>query len=204
MESPAPHTEPQNRVLTVPNILTVFRLLLIPVILWFALARQQYLISAILLVVSGITDIVDGFIARHFRMVSNVGRILDPVADKLTQLATLACLCVRYVRLAVPLAVLAVKELANGIIALVMLRYHRQALDSQWHGKAATVLLYATIFAHFVWEDIPAAASFAMIAACLGLMVLSFVLYTLRNVKIIRARKEEREEADRTSAPDRP
>ena len=63
-------------------------------------------------------------------------------------------------------------------------------MNSKWHGKATTVLLYATIFAHFVWVDIPSAASVAMIAVCVGMMLLSFILYTVRNVRFIKSRKE--------------
>ena len=184
----------QNRIFTVPNLLTVLRLLMIPLILWLALAREAYLAAAIVLFLSGVTDVVDGLIARKFHMTSNVGRILDPAADKLTQLAALACLCVRYINLTIPLAVLVVKELVNGIIALVMLRRGGEAQDSRWHGKATTVLLYATIFAHFVWKDIPKAVSIALISVCVGLMILSFILYTIRNARIIRQKKENNHE----------
>ncbi len=89
---------------------------------------------------------------------------------------------------------LVVKELVNGIIALVMLRRGGEAQDSRWHGKATTVLLYATIFAHFVWKDIPKAVSIALISVCVGLMILSFVLYTVRNARIIRQKKENNHE----------
>lgn len=184
----------QHRVLTIPNILTVIRLLMIPVILWLALAKEEYVAAAIVLFASGVTDVVDGFIARKFHMTSNVGRILDPVADKLTQLSALACLCSRFIRLAIPLAVLVVKELVSGIISLVMLRRGGHAMDSRWHGKAATVLLYATLFVHFIWADIPVAVSIAAVTVCVAAMTLSFVLYTVRNARIIREEKEKRNE----------
>ena len=180
----------ERKIITIPNFLTLLRLLMIPVILWLALGREENIAPAIVLFASGVTDVIDGWIARKFRMTSNVGRILDPVADKLTQLSVLACLCVRYLRLVVPLAVLVVKELTNGIIALVMLARGGKTMNSKWHGKATTVLLYATIFAHFVWVDIPSAASVAMIAVCVGMMLLSFALYTVRNVRFIKSRKE--------------
>lgn len=184
-----------SRVITIPNILTVLRILMIPLILWLDLARGNLLAAAIVLIVSGATDIVDGFIARHYHMVSNVGRILDPLADKLTQLAVLACLCVNYDGLLIPLAVLLatliVKELVNGIIGLIMMQKNHDALDSKWHGKATTVWLYITIFVHLAWTDIPTPVSIAMIILCLCLMILSFVLYTVRHIRIIRQKNAE-------------
>ncbi len=193
MKTSASESDSQNRILTIPNVLSLIRLLMIPAILYFSIAKEQYLVSAVLVVVSGATDVVDGIIARHFHMTSNVGKILDPTADKLTQLAALACLCFRYTRLLIPLCVLVVKELVNGIIALVMLHYHHKPLNSKWHGKVTTVLLYGMIFAHFIWEDIPKWISILMISVCLGLMILSFVLYTIRNIRIIRSEKEQLE-----------
>lgn len=188
-------TDKLSRVLTIPNILTVLRILMIPLILWLDLAKDNLPAAAVVLVISGVTDIVDGFIARHWHMVSNVGRILDPLADKLTQLAVLSTLCVNYVDRLIPLliliATLVIKELANGIIGLIMMRKHRNALDSRWHGKVATVCLYITIFAHLIWPGIPLSASIALILLCLCLMVLSFILYTVRNVRIIHLNDTE-------------
>ena len=73
--------EPSNKIITIPNILSLFRLCLIPVILWLYLGQQRNLLAGCVLVLSGVTDIVDGLIARRFHMVSDLGKILDPIAD---------------------------------------------------------------------------------------------------------------------------
>ena len=83
-------------VFTIPNILSFFRILLIPVIVVLYCVYQKYLISTLIIVISGITDVVDGKIARKFNMISDFGKFIDPVADKLTQAAMLFCLMTRY------------------------------------------------------------------------------------------------------------
>ena len=74
----------KENVLTIPNLLSLFRLLLIPVIVWLYCVRQDYRWTIVALAVSGLSDILDGIIARKFNMVSDLGKILDPCADKLT------------------------------------------------------------------------------------------------------------------------
>ena len=86
----------RKQLLTIPNLLSAFRILLVPVIVWLYCGRGDYPLTACVLVLSGVTDIVDGFIARRFRMVSDLGKVLDPVADKLTQAAALGCLLTRF------------------------------------------------------------------------------------------------------------
>ena len=174
-----------NKVITVPNILSVIRLCLIPVIIWEYIFLENYFWAAITVVISGATDVVDGFIARKFNMVSHVGRILDPAADKLTQIAVIACLCVRFNMMIVPLAILVVKELVNGIIALKMLKTTGKTINSEWHGKLATVFLYLMITVHLFWVEIPLVVSDTMIGVSIALMTLSFVLYVIKNLNAI-------------------
>ena len=80
----------------IPNILTIIRFLLIPTIFYSAL-QDNYVIAAILLVLSGITDVLDGFIARKFNCITNFGTLFDPLADKLTQISTLVVLVIQKV-----------------------------------------------------------------------------------------------------------
>lgn len=74
----------KDQILTIPNLLSIVRLCLIPLIIWLYCVKKDYTLAVIVILISGATDIVDGFIARHFNMVSDFGKILDPVADKLT------------------------------------------------------------------------------------------------------------------------
>ena len=102
--------QPENRILTIPNLLSAFRLLLIPLFVWLYL-QEKYFYTGLVLLISGITDISDGFIARRFHMVSNVGKVLDPVADKLTQISMLICLVTRYPLMLILVVIMIFKEL---------------------------------------------------------------------------------------------
>ena len=100
----------ENKILTIPNLLSLFRLILIPVIIWLYWFRKDYFPAGVLLIISGLTDLADGYIARHFNAVSNIGKILDPIADKLTQAAMLFCLVTRFPLMAAPFGFLVIKE----------------------------------------------------------------------------------------------
>ena len=86
----------KEEILTVPNLLSLVRILLIPVCVYTYIGRKNYTLTAAIVVLSALTDIVDGWIARRFRMTSNIGKALDPFADKLTQIVILFCLVSRY------------------------------------------------------------------------------------------------------------
>jgi cardiolipin synthase len=89
----------KKEIMTIPNLLSLFRIALIPVYMLIYLNASQsshYFISAAILAVSCLTDLIDGKIARHFNMISTIGKILDPLADKATQFTLIICLTVRY------------------------------------------------------------------------------------------------------------
>ena len=100
----------KQQILTVPNLLSFFRLLLIPVIVWLYCSKEAYGLALVVLILSALTDIADGIIARKFHLVSDFGKALDPIADKLTQIATMGCLLQRFPHMWLPLGILVVKE----------------------------------------------------------------------------------------------
>lgn len=176
----------QKKIITVPNILSFLRLCMIPVIVWLYLFRKDYIWTTIVLTISGATDIADGIIARKCNMVSDFGKIFDPVADKLTQMATLICLVARFPYMAIPLVLLVVKESFAAITGLMTIHKTKVVMGADWHGKATTVALYSLMVIHIVWYNIPNVASNVLIGICVGIMLLSFVLYGIRNIKAIR------------------
>ncbi len=175
---------PKNKILTVPNLLSALRICLIPVFARLYL-RGDYAGTVAVLLLSGVTDIADGFIARHFHMTSDLGKILDPVADKLTQAVMLLCLVSRFPLMLAPFALMAVKELFMSVTGIMLIRRTGQVLGAEWHGKAATVLLYAMMILHVIWYDIPAPLSALTVCACAAMIVLSLVLYGMRNIRAL-------------------
>ena len=184
----------QHKILTIPNLLSLFRLLLIPVIVWLYVYRQDYLWTTLTLALSGITDVVDGIIARKFHMISDFGKAFDPLADKLTQMAMLLCLVTRFPWMLLPLVLLVVKEIFAAVTGLLVIHRTGQVLGAVWHGKATTVALYTTMLIHLVWYSLPAGLSYLLIGICTGLLLLSAVLYSIRNLTILWQKEEKHEE----------
>lgn len=176
----------KENVFTVPNLLSLLRIALIPVIIKLYWVDAAYTKALVVLILSGITDVADGIIARKFNMISDLGKILDPIADKLTQMATLVCLLKRFPYMWMPLCLLTVKELFTGIMGFVAIRKTGQVVGADWHGKVCTVLLYTVMGLHMLWINIPTGISQMLVGACMAIMVLSGVLYGCRNVKQIK------------------
>ena len=125
-----------GKLFTIPNLLSFLRLLLIPWFVWTYVTKGDGQGTAAILILSGITDILDGYIARSFDMVSNLGKALDPVADKATQIVMIGCLTVRFPHTIYILIVLCIKELFVIITSLLAIHRTEEVLSADWHGKA--------------------------------------------------------------------
>lgn len=127
----------------IPNILTVSRFFFIPFILYY-LTKDEYIVTFILLTISGITDILDGFIAKKFNLITNFGKLIDPLADKATQLAILFVLVSKSIIPTWILLIVMIKEFA--MVAGASFLYGKElVVSSKWYGKCATVLFYIAI-----------------------------------------------------------
>lgn len=176
----------QSKILTIPNLLSFFRLCLIPVFMWLYCVERNYLWTGIILIISGLTDTVDGIIARKFNMISNLGKVLDPIADKVTQAAMLFCLLTRFPLMIAPLALMVVKEFFMGVTGLLVIQKTGKVFGADWHGKVNTWLLYAMMIIHVFWYNIPDVVSKVLIGICVVMMLISLVLYGRHNLKALR------------------
>lgn len=131
----------------IPNALTMLRFFLIPVIVAY-LVEGNYLFAFIFLTISGITDILDGIIARKFNFITNFGKLIDPLADKATQLSVLAVLTLQHVIPVWILIIVLLKEFA--MISGASFLYGKEfVVSSRWYGKLSTVLFYLAIVCSF-------------------------------------------------------
>ena len=179
----------KKEIFTIPNLLSLFRLLLIPVYVTIYLnakSNMDYFLAAGILAVSCLTDMIDGKIARHFNMISTVGKVLDPLADKLTQAAMLACLLTRFPLMVLPLGIMVVKEIFMGITGLLVIRKTGSVFGADWHGKVTTWLLYAMMVLHLFWYNIPAQVSQVLIGICVVMMLLSLVIYGSHHIRALK------------------
>ena len=176
----------ENKVLTLPNILSLFRIALIPVIVWLYAISGNLVWSGIVLIVSGLTDIADGWIARHYNMTSEVGKALDPIADKLTQGAVLLCMVFRFPLLVFPFILLLVKEAFVGFTGLLLIQKRGTVYGAEWHGKVATCLVYTMLLLHLFWAEIPPVVTLLSVTPTSGMLLISLFLYGMRNLKFLK------------------
>jgi len=178
----------KNKIITIPNLLSLLRLIMIPQLMWLYLEKQDLLATAILLALSGATDVLDGIIARKFNMISEFGKAFDPVADKLTQIAMLYCVGTTHPEVHFLLLMLIVKEFITGIMSLYSIKKTGQVQGAEWHGKIVTVLLYVLIADRII----PGLLSGVLMLFSAGMMIISMVLYWQRNWKDIKGKANEK------------
>ena len=169
----------------IPNTLTVLRFLFIPIIIDF-IFKGNYLLAFIFFTISGITDILDGFIARKFNFVSNFGKLMDPLADKLTQICVLGSLVIVKIIPIWILLIVMLKELIM-IIGASFLYGKNVVVYSKWYGKLATVLFYLAIVISLIpkqlgvtgfWSNLDMSVyCFALIATIFSLIMYIKCLY---------------------------
>ena len=138
----------KKEICTIPNLLSLFRLVLIPVyILIYLNARDaaDYYLAAGILAVSCLTDMIDGKIARHFNMISTVGKILDPLADKATQFTLIICLTIKYKVLWYLMILFIIKESFQLIAGGVNLRRGKMLKGALFSGKVCTTILFLSL-----------------------------------------------------------
>ncbi len=172
----------KKEILTIPNLLSLFRLTLIPVYVLIYLNADQpyhYYLSAGILAVSCLTDLIDGKIARHFNMISTVGKILDPLADKATQFTLIVCLAIRYPILWYLVCLFVVKEGFQLVAGGLTLRKGKMLDGALVSGKICTTVLFMSLIIMVMIPTLSqeTVAIFALVDAVF--MTVSFISYVL-------------------------
>lgn len=164
----------------IPNILTILRFIFIPIILYF-IFTGNYVLGIVFFTISGITDVLDGFIARKFNLVSNFGKLMDPLADKLTQISVLACLVKVNIIPFWILVIVILKELLM-VVGASFLYGKDVVVYSKWYGKLATVLFYLAIVISLITKLLGLTgfwSNFDLLIYCIALVctVFSLIMY---------------------------
>ena len=176
----------KKEIFTIPNVLSLFRLALIPVYMDIYLKAdlaangpRDYYLAAAILAVSCLTDLIDGKIARHFNMMTTLGKFLDPVADKATQFTLIVCLAIRYPILWYLTGLFVIKEGFQLIAGALKWRKGKILNRALLSGKICTTVLFISLI---VMVMIPTLTqeTVAIIALVDGLfMLISFIHYIL-------------------------
>ena len=144
--------------------------------------------SLIILIISGISDVIDGFIARKFNMISDLGKVLDPIADKLTQAVVLLCITIKHMIILPTFIVLFVKELLTMFAAIHILSNGTKPISSRWFGKLSTVVIfitmaYAIIVDIYSLSQIPLHILNVISIACMTISVCGYFMMFKSEVK---------------------
>ncbi len=191
---------------TIPNILSLIRIAILPVFVVLYLTScetgnmgMQY-VSFALLVFSGLTDCLDGWIARRFNQISELGKLLDPIADKLTQVAVLICLATQHQEFLPILFLCTVKEMLQGVGGLILLGRGGTVRASKWFGKIATAVFYGSTALVVLWEGMPNSVLVTLVILT-GLSMLFAFLQYARIFRTICKGDERSAKPEEESAP---
>ena len=171
----------KTEIFTIPNLLSLFRLLLIPaylILYLHAKEPRQYHMAGWILAVSCLTDAVDGKIARRFHMVSTLGKILDPLADKITQFVLTLCLSMKYPVLKHVLVLFVIKELFQTALGIIYLQRGKMLPGALTAGKVSTAVLFTSLTMLVFFPDLPARLVKAIALTDSLFLLISFVSYS--------------------------
>lgn len=172
----------KREIFTIPNLLSLFRLALIPLyasIYLNATENSQYIAAGSIMALSCLTDMVDGRIARRFNMVSNLGKILDPLADKITQFTLTLCLSLKYPVLLQVLALFVVKELFQLVVGIIHLRRGKMLPGALMAGKICTTVLFVSLIALVLFPRMEEGLVQAIALTDTVFLLISFFSYIL-------------------------
>lgn len=164
----------------IPNILTILRFIFIPIILYF-IFTGNYVLGIVFFTISGVTDVLDGFIARKFNLISNFGKLMDPLADKLTQISVLASFVTVDIIPFWILVIVILKELIM-VVGASFLYGKDVVVYSKWYGKLATVLFYLAIVISLITKQLNLTGfwpNFDLVIYCIALTctIFSLIMY---------------------------
>ena len=161
---------------TIPNLMGYFRIILIPIFVTYYI-KEKYMIASILVLISTFTDLFDGMIARKFNQVTDLGKILDPVADKLTHAALALCLVFRYKWMIALLVLMVLKEGYMAIMGIKFLKKDQMLNGAMWVGKVCTASLFIGLFVLFFFPHLSLKIVNGIIFVLMAIMLYTWISY---------------------------
>ena len=169
-----------QEVWSIPNILCYIRILLIPLFVWRYITASiplDYDLAAAIIVLSGLTDFLDGFIARKFNQITELGKLIDPIADKLTQAAIAFVLVIRFEWMSLLLFVFIIKEMTMGIVCLILYREGKKLDGALWYGKLTTAVFYFTMIVLIAVPSLNLFMANTLIILTTFMLIFAFFMY---------------------------
>ena len=180
----------RNKNINIPNGLSLLRIILIiPFVYYFM--RNELLQAAVVLILSGLTDMFDGIIARKFNQFTELGQMLDPLSDKLTQGAVAICLAIEQPVLIPLLGIFILKEALMVIAACFLIKKNKRPGGSKWYGKVATTLYYISfaiiVALKGIWKIQNLTATIILLSITAAFMIYAFVQYSKMYLSILHS-----------------
>jgi len=192
-------------VKAVPNIISIFRICLVPVfvIVYFTDVRDIKFYAVLVYAVAGLSDLLDGYIARKFDAQSQLGKLLDPLGDKLMTFTVMVCITITRPVLIWAVLVFFIKEVLLGIGSLVLHKKARvELLQANSIGKASTFVFFVVCVTLMLYRDIPDPAALILVAVAICLTMVALAVYLLSYIKIMKSRSNGEDECNRQSVQD--
>lgn len=175
----------RKEIQTIPNLLSIFRILLLPIYLYFVL-RQSFYVAGAVIVVSGLSDYLDGVIARRYNQVTDLGKVLDPFADKLTQLFLILSMAWYRPWLWLLFGLFLIKEGFMFVAGLIGLSKNIKLSGAKWYGKVATAVIYVGMILLLLFPELPTLWVRVIFAVIAYGLLQSFVLYAVEYRKMFQ------------------
>lgn len=189
----------EDKIFTIPNLLSMFRIvLIIPMIVFFL--SKNYIGAVICIVISGLSDMFDGMIARRFNQISKLGKMLDPIADKLTLVAVIICIGILIPNLRLLVIILATKDILMLIGGAYLIHRGITPPAAKWYGKIATVVFYISVTAIVgieVFGGAQLAAQLSMLITTLLtvtslVMIFALVMYAILFFQLLKENRKNK------------
>ena len=179
----------KDKIVTIPNLLTFFRMLLIPLYVWLYLSqkgsRNEWAAAVILL--AGLTDVLDGAIARRWNMESDLGKIMDPAVDKISMSAMCLMMSARYPIMLWVLLFFAVKEASLATLGYLYMKRTGIVNSARWYGKASSIVQYVVVISLLWNQQMTDYTAHVLIYLCIATHLLSLISYTVFYVRSKRS-----------------
>ena len=169
----------------IPNILSVFRICIVPLFVYFFLTYENHYVATFIFLLAGVTDVVDGILARKNNWITNIGKVLDPFADKCMQIAALVCLAVTDLLSWWIAGILIFKEFVLLVGAFGVLKTKKVYVQSSWYGKAGTVAFYIAVVLFVTVENMTDLTKMAIGGALIAFMLFAMVMYLINYKKTV-------------------
>ena len=164
-----------------PNILCYIRIALVPLFVYLYFTAEEpvdYYVATLVVMLSGITDFLDGQIARRCNMITDLGKIIDPAADKLMQLAMLVTLAINIPYMCILAVYLIVKEVVMALMGLVVMKRANRRVDgAKLYGKVFTAVVYVCMLALVAFPHMPVNLQYVIMIVCAAVLTFAFIMY---------------------------